>query len=57
MGCEVKEVIISDETKWGDGSDDNPIRQIIKVFDKDGLLIAINDPWGKCESCGPPKIK
>lgn len=39
-----KEVIISDLTTRGKGITHSPIRRIIQVFEKDGTLIAENDP-------------
>lgn len=54
---EVKEVIISYILRRGDGVND-PIRRILQVFDKDGALIAENDPCGDTNYNHPqvPKI-
>ena len=41
---ECKEVIITDLKTRGTGNVDNPIRNIIQVYDKDGTLIAEHDP-------------
>lgn len=40
---EVKEVIVTDILTRGDGKK-SPIRPVIQVFEKDGTLIAENDP-------------
>jgi hypothetical protein len=39
-----KEVIVSTLTTRGDGKSD-PIREVTQVFEKDGELIAENDPY------------
>lgn len=40
---EVKEVIVTDILRRGDGKK-TPIRSVLQVFEKDGTLIAENDP-------------
>jgi hypothetical protein len=42
---ECKEVIISRLVTVGDGSDLNPIRVVLQVFEKDGSLIAEKDDF------------
>lgn len=39
-----KEVIISTIRRRGDGTEENPIRVITEVFEKDGTFIAECDP-------------
>jgi len=41
---EAREVIITTLTRRGKGDDLSPIRCITQVFEKDGTLIAENDP-------------
>ena len=41
----VQEVIITDLNRRGNGKD-TPLRRIIEVYEKDGSLIAQNDPMG-----------
>jgi len=40
---ECKEVIISRLTTKGNGTEENPYRKVVEVYDKDGTLIAQND--------------
>ena len=40
---ECKEVIVSRLKTVGDGSDLNPFREVVQVFEKDGSLIAEKD--------------
>jgi hypothetical protein len=42
--CICKEVIVSTLTRRGKGVKHDPIRIITEVFEKDGTLIAENDP-------------
>ena len=39
------EVIITDLTVRGKGTDDDPLRRILQVWQKDGVLIAERDEW------------
>lgn len=45
MNAICKEVIITDIATRGEGIPYSPIRRITQVWDKDGCLIAENDPF------------
>jgi hypothetical protein len=42
---ECREVIVSTLSRRGTGTDYNPVRVILEVFEKDGTKIAENDPF------------